>query len=347
MTTRIRTARRALAPIALAALALTMSASDQARAAKTVTAHLRVLTPDRVLDPGTSYIVDRKVEVPTRGDADCFGAPGGSGASYSYDKPNALSLLATAGRTTRAVRPLQLTDQFGFGLGICGIGGAEASLGESFWYLKVNHREATVGADQVQLRKGDDVLFYLAPDAFPDPNPPELELRAPAGVVAGEPFSVSVVQHSCVTQSDPPYETQCSSGPAAGVAVSGADAAATTGADGRAELSVRDVGVVQLSADRAGAIPSETLQTCVGPQARSCPDERGISLVGSPRPDRIKGTAGDDTIRSRGGDDRIDLRKGGVDWVKCGGGRDLVRLSRRFDNDGIVIKGSCERIKRT
>ena len=61
--------------------------------------------------------------MPTRPDADCFGPPGGSGAEFTYDKPNALSLLATAGRTTKSVAPLALTDQFGFGLGVCGIGG--------------------------------------------------------------------------------------------------------------------------------------------------------------------------------------------------------------------------------
>src|SRR5690349_19772630 len=104
MTTRIRSGLLAL--IGLALLAPGASAN--------VTAHLRVLTPNKVLDPGTDYIVSDDVTVPTRPEADCFGAPGGSGTEYSYDTPNALSLLATAGRTTKAVSPLLLTDQFGF-----------------------------------------------------------------------------------------------------------------------------------------------------------------------------------------------------------------------------------------
>src|SRR5688572_7171038 len=193
MTTRFHFAIGALA--ALCATAILVPAAGAA----TVTAHLRVLTPDRVLDPGTTYIVDEGVTVPTRPDADCFGAPGGSGAEYTYEKPNALSLLATAGRATKAVSPLLLTDQFGFGLGICGVGGQEAKAGESFWYFKAEHQEATVGADQVEISDGDEVLFYLAPDNFPDPNPAELELRAPAGATAGEPFTVKVVEHACVT----------------------------------------------------------------------------------------------------------------------------------------------------
>jgi len=330
---------------AAAAVVCALVAGIPASASATVTAKLRVLTPDRVLDPGTTYIVDERVRVPTRADADCFGPPGGSGAAVGYDKPNALSLLATAGRTTKTVAPLALTDQFGFGLGICGIGGATAVSGQSFWYFKVNHEEASVGADQVAIHKGDEVLFYLAPDAFPNPNPAELELEAPAGVTAGDPFSVSVIEHKCVTDQDT-FATSCTSGPAAGVTIGGADAPVTTGADGTAQVSVGAVGEATLSATRAADIPAEQLPVCVGPQPGSCPAERGVDVVGSPQPDRIKGTAGNDSIRSRGGDDKIDLRKGGVDQVNCGKGRDTVRLKRKFANDGIVIKGSCERVRR-
>ena len=72
---------------------------------------------------------------------------------------------------------------------------------------------------------------------------------------------------------------------------------------------------------------------------------RGISLVGSPQADKVKGTAGDDSIRSRGGDDKVDLRKGGSDEVNCGKGRDTVRIKRSTASDGLVIKGSCERVR--
>ncbi|MFI5123453.1 MAG: DUF4430 domain-containing protein [Vicinamibacteria bacterium] len=339
MTARIRLATGAFA--ALCATFLLIPATGSA----TVTAHLRVLTPDRVMDPGTTYIVDEGVTVPTRPDADCFGPPGGSGAEFTYEKPNALSLLATAGRTTKPVAPLSLTDQFGFGLGICGIGGVEASMGQSFWYFKANHQEASVGADQLEIRDGDEILFYLAPDAFPNPNPAELELIAPAGAKAGTPFGVSVLQHSCTTQSSPPFATECLTSPAVGATVSGADATATTGTDGTAQLSVGSVGVAELGATRGTDIPSEVLATCIGPEADSCPAERGIRVVGSPQGDKIKGTAGDDSIRSRGGDDKVDLRKGGADAVNCGKGRDTVRIKRSTANDGLVIKGSCERVK--
>ncbi|MFI5123600.1 MAG: DUF4430 domain-containing protein [Vicinamibacteria bacterium] len=343
MTTRIPVSRGAL--LALCAASLSALLLTPMYASATVTAKLRVLTSDRVMDPGTTYIVDEGVTVPTRPDADCFGAPGGSGAEFTYEKPNALSLLATAGRTTKPVAPLSLTDQFGFGLGICGIGGVEAKMGESFWYLKANHEEASVGADQLEIHNGDEVLFYLAPDAFPDPNPAELELTAPPRARAGEPFSVSVVEHKCVTGSSPPFATTCTAGPAAGVTVSGGDAPATTTADGTAEIAVGAPGEAEIAATRGADIPSEALATCVAEALESCPAERGIRLVGSPQGDRIKGTAGSDSIRSRGGDDKISLLQSGADVVNCGKGKDTVKV-KRSGADGLVIKSSCERVKR-
>jgi hypothetical protein len=338
MTARIRLATGAL--VALCAISLLIPATGSA----TVTAKLRVLTPNRVLEPGTTYIVDEGVTVPTRPDADCFGPPGGSGAEFTYDQPNALSLLATAGRTTKTVAPLSLTDQFGFGLGICGIGGVQASSGSTFWYFKANHEEASVGADQLTIHNGDEVLFYLAPDAFPNPNPAELELTAPPRSKAGEPFAVSVAEHKCVTDSST-FETKCASSPAAGVTISGGDSPATTGPDGNAQITVGSLGEAEIGASRGTDIPSETLATCVAESIESCPAKRGVRLVGSPEGDRIKGTDGSDSIRSRGGDDRLNLRQGGADSVNCGKGEDTVKV-KRADSDALVIKGSCERVIR-
>jgi hypothetical protein len=341
MTTRFSPAAAALATVGAVSLFAFLALVPVAAA--TVPAKLRVLTADRVMDPGTTYLVDEGVTVPTRPSADCFGAPGGSGAEYSYDKPNVLSLLATAGRTTKTVAPLSLTDQFGFGLGICGIGGVTSTMGKDFWYFKVNHAEAPLGADQIELKPGDEALFYLATDAFPNPNPAELELVSPSRAVAGEPFAVSAIEHKCVTDQTT-FDTTCSSGPAAGVTIGGGDAAATTGADGTAQVTAGAAGDVQLTATRGTDIPSETLATCVGAVLDDCAEARGKRLVGSPQNDKIKGTAGDDSIRSRGGNDKIDVRKGGADVVNCGKGRDTVKAKR--DAAGLKIKGSCERVKR-
>jgi hypothetical protein len=305
---------------------------------------LRVLTPQKVLDPGTTYYVPDSVSVKTSPDADCFGPPGGSGASASYDTPNALSVLASAASADKKIGPLLLTDQFGFGLGICGIGGQEAKPGQSFWYFKLNHEESATGADQTAVRKGDEALFYLAPDDFPNPNPAELELSAPAGVKAGGPFSIKVIEHKCVTDQTT-FETTCSSGPANGVKVTGGDETATTGPDGTATVIIGDVGVATLQATRGTDIPSEALETCVGPERDSCPKERGERIVGSAESDKIKGTSGLDEIRALAGNDKIDARKGGADTINCGAGKDTVQIKRKTAGAGLVIKGNCEKVK--
>ncbi len=190
---------------------------------------------------------------------------------------------------------------------------------------------------------GDQVLFYLAPDDFPNPNPAELELQAPARAQAGQPFTVTVVEHKCVTDQDT-FETTCTSGPAAGVTVGGGDAPAVTGADGTAQLVVGSPGDAQIGAGRGTDIPSEVLATCVGEQLDDCPAVRGERLVGSPEGDRIKGTKGDDSIRSRGGDDRIDARQGGADTINCGKGRDKVKIKRSAVAQ-TDVKGSCEKVR--
>jgi hypothetical protein len=338
MTTRTHPARRASLAFALTFVCLAAALPATAPAA-TTTAELRVLTPDRVLDPGTTYIVDSKLTVPTTPAADCFGPPGGSGAQFTYDQPNALSLLASAARTSGKLRPLALTDQFGFGLGICGIGGQAAAQGESFWYLKANHTESTLGADQLAIKDGDRILYYLAPDNFPDPNPAELELRAPPRVEAGQAFTVNAVEHACVTDQQT-FEVVCSSNPASGVQVGDA----TTGADGSAQLSADSPGRLKLGATRGADIPSQVLKVCVGAELDDCPRRFGERVVGSPNGDRIKGTVGSDSIRARGGDDRIDLRKGGADRLDCGPGNDEV-LVKRADEDDRIAR-NCERVRR-
>jgi Ca2+-binding RTX toxin-like protein len=158
-------------------------------------------------------------------------------------------------------------------------------------------------------------------------------------------FTVSVTEHKCVTDQTT-FDTTCTSGPADGVTVTGGDKDVTTGADGTATVSVAGLGVAELAATRGTDIPSEVLDTCVGPESNSCPKQRGERIVGSPEDDKIKGTSGLDEIRSRGGDDTVDVRKGGADSVNCGAGKDTVLVKRATASDGLVIKGNCEKVKR-
>ena len=84
--------------------------------------------------------------------ANCFGAgTAGSGKSVTVKGATALGLLGQASKSTGSLRPLLVTDAFDFGLGICGVGASKVS-GKASWYLKVNHKGATVSGDAVKLQ---------------------------------------------------------------------------------------------------------------------------------------------------------------------------------------------------
>jgi hypothetical protein len=216
-----------LTPFRLAAacaLALVLSLPIAASAvAKGVSADLRVVgrggkvLTEQTLSTGTVAIKSSK-------QARCFGAENaGSGKSTTVEGATAMGLLAQAAKSTASLRPLLVTDAFDFGLGICGIGGNVVS-GKASWYLKVNHRGATVGGDAVKLRPGDEVLWDLAP-SYPYPN--ELALEAPERAETGVPFEVRVVS----------YDEKGKRKPVAGAKITGAGGV-VTGSDGRATVTL-------------------------------------------------------------------------------------------------------------
>jgi hypothetical protein len=209
---------------AACALALLLSVALTATAvAKGVPAQLRVVgkggkvLTEEDLKTGTTTIK-------TSPKANCFGAgTGGSGRSVTVKGATAMGLLAQASKSTASLRPLLITDAFDFGLGICGVGTSKVS-GKASWYLKVNHKAATVGGDAVKLHAGDEVLWDLAP-SYPYPN--ELALEAPERVESGAPFEVRVVS----------YDEKGKRKPVAGAKIAGA-AGVVTGSDGRATVTL-------------------------------------------------------------------------------------------------------------
>lgn len=177
---------------AVCALALVLSLSIAASAvAKGVTADLRVVGKGgKVLTEET--LATGTTAIKTSPQANCFGAgTAGSGKSATVKGATALGLLAQASKSTGSLRPLLITDAFDFGLGICGVGASKVS-GKASWYLKVNHKGATVSGDAVKLKPGDEVLWSYAP-SYPYPN--ELVLEAPERVETGVPFQVRVFSY--------------------------------------------------------------------------------------------------------------------------------------------------------
>lgn len=297
--------------------------------AATKGADLRVVnTAGRALAEQRQYT--GTVQIGTDPDADCFGPPGGSGDRVRVPGATGLGIVRDALETDRDLRPLSITDQFSFGLAVCGIGGFTAS-GSSFWYLKHNHAGAQVGGDQLRLQGGDQVLWYLSP-GFPPPV--ELALRAPARAKPGVPFEVSVLQ----------FDDSGARSPAAGATVSGGATPVATDPAGKATVTLATQGTGTLRATRSsdGSIPSNRVAVCVNSDLAQCPSAHGKLILGSRRADEIAGTQGWDRIWARGADDVVDITSGGQDRVNCGAGRDRVVVAPGDRDDEIA--DSCERV---
>ena len=234
-------------------LALFLLASLTAgAAAKGVSVDLRVvgkggkILSEQTLSTGTTTIKASPA-------ANCFGAgTAGSGKSVTINGATALGALGQASKSTPALRPLLITDAFDFGLGVCGAGTSKVS-GKASWYLKVNHRGASVSGDAVKLKGGDEVLWDLAP-SYPYPN--ELALQAPTTATAGTPFPVKVFA----------YDEKGKRKPVAGATVTGA--AAPTAADGSATVTLDEAAptYAALHATHGKDIPAPAafLPVCVG-----------------------------------------------------------------------------------
>lgn len=321
----------------IAAVGATAVTPAAAQASDEVVAELRVVGPNGPLEEGTSYVTNSE-RIRTDPQALCFfDGEGGSGDRVRLPGPTAMGLLETAGDATPAVNPLSVTDEYGFGLGLCGVGDVVAGAND-FWNVKVNHQALQVGGDQFALEVGDEVLWQLT--GFP-PDP-ELQLAAAPGTTPGT-MSVSVVRWICSTDYPPP-DPVCTSEPAGGVTVTGADADTTTDGTGSATVTLATSKTYELRAANEGDLDSNVAEVCVSAVAGECPPEgtpRGRTIVGRQVADDFSATDGWDDVKSKGGDDRIRLLSG-TDRVSCGGGRDKVIVD--LDGDD-VIATSCEWVK--
>ena len=213
----------------------------------------------RVVGAGSKVLAERTVRTATTAvkaspRATCFGAgSGGSGKRVSIKGNTAMGVLARASKSSRPISPLLISDHFDFGLALCGVGRSVAR-NEASWYLKINHRSQSVGGDQAQVRRGDEVLWDLAP-GFPYPT--ELVLKAPKRVRAGKSFTVRAFS----------YDEAGKRTPAADVRVLGSGA--VTGSDGRAKVTLAKPR--RLGAVKSGGIPAARVPVCVG---RKCPGGR-------------------------------------------------------------------------
>lgn len=294
---------------ATCAVALALAGSA---AAKPVPVDLHVEGADGATT-AARYLTDT-TSVSTQENRGC----GGSGDRRRLPGKTALGALVDAGRVNQLVAPVGVSDQFDFGLFVCGIGGDYGNGESSFWLYRVNHVAAQVGSESFKVRRGDDVLWYLSDTARNRNTGDELELVAPARARTGQQFSVTVYA----------YDLAGVRTPAAGVRVTGGTTPVTTDASGAAAVTVAEDGDARLRASLAPNIPDAPVKVCVAASLSDCPAERVDKLYGSRRAERIRGTRGRDVVAAAGGRDVVLVRGGGADFVSCGGGRDFVRAGR-------------------
>lgn len=270
-------------------IALSFASTAAAAKTKTVPAQIRVVDgKGRVLAEQTQYTGNPQT-VKTDPNATCFGPDdGGSGDKVVIPAPTALSLLADAGATDSAVKPLSLTDAFSFGLGVCGIGKAVAPS-TGYWALNINHAPSESGGDSTAVSSGDSVLWYLIKD-FNDPSPAELVLKAKPAKNGEIPVQVFA------------YGADGKKTPAVGAGVTGAED--VTDKKGKTIVAA-DGKVVDIVATLDGALPSNEASVCTV-KAKQCPS--GYAGI-------VAGTKGDDKIT-------IDTPV----TVLCAGGEDVVKV---------------------
>src|ERR671918_3062252 len=133
-----RTLRRGVACLATLTALLVPGAAQAA----TTTAGLRVVNKAGATLADQSQVTG-DVTIKTDPGALCFGPPGGSGNNVNVPGPSALGILKDAADANPALRPVSVTDQFAFGLGVCGIGGVHLHHDEfGVFCLKGYHSRA-------------------------------------------------------------------------------------------------------------------------------------------------------------------------------------------------------------
>jgi hypothetical protein len=240
---------RTVAACALALCVAMMILAGTASAAG-FSANLRVIGKNnKVLAEGPVKTAD--ISVKTSPKATCFGAgTGGSGEPAALKGNTALGLLADGVKLFGGLAPLSISDHFEFGLAVCGVGKSVAR-GKASWYLKINHKGATVSGNKAKIKAGDEVLWDLAPGY---PYPEELVLSAPAKATAGTAFPVHVYE----------YDEKGKHKAAVGATVTGA----VTPTDKRGMTMVTVSKPTALTAANGEAIPSAAEPVCIG---KKCP----------------------------------------------------------------------------
>lgn len=224
------------------AMLLGLVAAQPAAAANKVPANLRVVTwQGKIIFDGTVKTGTAKIKP----NSDCLG--GKPGPARTVNGPTALGLLYHASLRYKALRPLKLSDG-DYGFGICGIGGTSAK-NEEWWVLRQNYKDAKTGAETTKVKRGDNILLYLA-KSYMETTPNTLALKAPSKVRKGAKVKVRVLS----------YDGKGKKSPVEGAKVSGAKGALT---DAKGYTTLTITGKTRLVAREGSQIPSNRVKVSI------------------------------------------------------------------------------------
>jgi hypothetical protein len=228
---------------------------------------------------------------------------------------------------------VRISDEFDFGLLVCGVGDFESS-DTAFWLYKVDHVSPEVGGEQFPINSsGHEVLWYFMNTVTGANTGNELFLSVGQKVVqTGEPVEVTVLE----------YDASGQSTPAAGVQIMGGGNPVTDAA-GHATVSFDQTGRQFIRGSRGIDIPTDGVRLCAWQEsATECETFIAGRVVGTREDDRIRGTDDPDRIIGRDGDDRLTSRGDDeADAVRCGPGNDVARVDR-IDR----VARNCEKVRR-
>jgi hypothetical protein len=134
----------------------------------------------------------------------------------------------------------------------------------AFWVFRGGHYVVSNGICTETLAAGEELLAAYEVAPAPDYTLQLFPLwiqGVPATAKPGEPVTVTVQQAACETAFCSPGEGHAE--PRSGATVTAGGVTATTGADGKATLTLGDRGPVRLRATASGANPSASEPTCV------------------------------------------------------------------------------------
>jgi hypothetical protein len=133
-----------------------------------------------------------------------------------------------------------------------------------FWSLYVNDKPLQTGACNTELQTGDEALAYAAcggATAGCFAGEP-LDLRAPAVVAPGTPFTATVSEVTTTFDPNPPFTATTVKAPSAGATISVGAERFTTDAAGRATIALTQRGPVTLTATKGDRV-RESVSVCV------------------------------------------------------------------------------------